>query len=341
MHCKWFVVRKAKEAKMRSIKLSKIAAIWLLVMSLVCISKASQQGMSRKSADVELRLSTSPKLNEVFTVRAKIIGRKGLEEDAYFFSTYEFRVVFSTHPEGAIKIIDKSEGYIPELRNGWTKEVECRMQIVKPLTNINILCRLYPLSHGVTQVADVIELYLLDSLTGQYGTREEYEGRLPAEYWYDPLVGTFTCSPSQNPAPVEENRQIIKMIKNLEPALSDSEALLLHSEQYKVGVPKGVVKWDSAGQRWTEERMFEYYLKDGWLKALRENRLEEWRKQEKQKILSEHKEQKSQFFRGDSDNIANNRGSVFDSTQTRWSYVYFKGQFRYKKHQYNKDQGII
>jgi len=153
-------------------------------------------------------------------------------------------------------------------------------------------------------------MFLINSKTGQYGTREEYEGRLPVEYRYDPLVGTFTCSPSQNPAPVEENREIIKTIKKLAPTLSDSLALVLHSEQYRVGVPKGLPRWDSLNQRWKEEEIFEYYLKDGWLDALNRNELGKWEEKERIKIQAEHREKKSQFFRG-------------------------------KNHYYNKDQGLL
>ncbi len=40
-------------------------------------------------------------------------------------------------------------------------------------------------------------------------------------------------------------------------------------------------------------------MKDGWFKALREGKIEQWREQEKEKIQSEYKEKKSQFFRGD------------------------------------------
>ncbi|MGQ9664672.1 MAG: hypothetical protein ACUVUH_04975 [bacterium] len=71
------------------------------------------------------------------------------------------------------------------------------------------------------------------------------------------------------------------MMKEIEPVFTDSLALLLHSEQYKVGVPKGTARWDSLNQRWNGRALFEYHLKDGWLNAVHEGRLEDWQKNEK------------------------------------------------------------
>ena len=86
------------------------------------------------------------------------------------------------------------------------------------------------------------------------------------------------------------------MIKQLEPALSDSEALLLHAEQYLAGVPKDVAQWDEKNKRWTEEKVYEYYLKDGWYKAFKDKTLDSWRLKEKKKIEETWKERRSNFF---------------------------------------------
>ncbi|MEO0216367.1 MAG: hypothetical protein ABIL14_05080, partial [candidate division WOR-3 bacterium] len=326
---------------MRGIKINKIAAVGLLMVLVVCGSYASKEGMTREGAEVDLTLSGMPKLNEIFEVRATIIGKKGLDEYAYYFPTYEFMAtldIFSKERE-SVKILGKNEIYIPELRNEWTKELKFRLQIVKKIPYISIICHLYPIRDfrmgRVTQVADAIELYLLDSLTGQYGTREEYERGLSVEYRYDFVDGSFIGRYDQSRVSLEENRRIIKMMKELEPSLTDSLALLLHSEQYKVGVPKGTAKWDSLNQRWIDKGVYEYYLKDGWLKAVQDGRLMEWEENEKVKIQKEWKGGKGfNFFRIDNNTPPDLHGGDC-LTKT------FDGYWKFKDHLYNKDQGLL
>jgi hypothetical protein len=89
------------------------------------------------------------------------------------------------------------------------------------------------------------------------------------------------------------------MIKQFEPSLSDSEALLLHSDQYRTGVPEGLPRWDEENKRWMDEEVYEYYLRDGWFKALREGRREEWIRDEKIKIEKAGKGGSLNFFRLD------------------------------------------
>ncbi|MGQ9816710.1 MAG: hypothetical protein ACUVQ3_01980 [bacterium] len=93
-------------------------------------------------------------------------------------------------------------------------------------------------------------------------------------------------------------------MKEIEPVFTDSLALLLHSEQYKVGVPKGTARWDSLNQRWNGRALFDYYLKDGWLKQCMRV---DWRTGRRtKKIQAEYKwGGGSKFFRADS-NYHNN-----------------------------------
>ncbi|MHA1280552.1 MAG: hypothetical protein ACTSQ8_25625, partial [Candidatus Helarchaeota archaeon] len=48
----------------------------------------------------------------------------------------------------------------------------------------------------------------------------------------------------------------------------------------------------------------------------------------------------TKFFRN-TDNTNTGIIANADSTQIRWSYIYFKGRFRYKKHQYSPTQGLL
>jgi len=99
-------------------------------------------------------------------------------------------------------------------------------------------------------------------------------------------------------------------------------------------------------QQTTWEERWRFLLKMGWLekqragKTVKEKWLNELIEKYKGKPLREEPGLNPNFFRSDSDNI-NNSINGFDSTKTRWSYIYFKGQFRYKKHKYNKDQGLL
>ncbi|MEO0228218.1 MAG: hypothetical protein ABIL70_09250, partial [candidate division WOR-3 bacterium] len=267
---------------MRGIKINKIAAVGLLMVLVVCGSYASKEGMTREGAEVDLTLSGMPKLNEIFEVRATIIGKKGLDEYAYYFPTYEFMAtldIFSKERE-SVKILGKNEIYIPELRNEWTKELKFRLQIVKKIPYISIICHLYPIRDfrmgRVTQVADAIELYLLDSLTGQYGTREEYEKKLrqQAEWWYDP-AGEFTSDPV-SPDCAARNKEIIASLKKLEPNLTDWEALYLHYDGIQAlmgGMGDAKTTWEDRWKfllemGWLEKQRAGKEIKQKWLKEL-------------------------------------------------------------------------
>lgn len=339
-------MRKQKEVKILNIKISKMATICLLIALVVCVGYASKEGMTRTGAEVALTLSAMPKLNEVFEVKAKIIGKKGLDEYAYYFPTYEFMATLdiSSKERESVKILGKNEIYIPELRNGWTKELKFRLQIIKKIPYISIVCHLYPIRDfrmgRVTQVADVIELYLLDFQTGQYGTREEYEKQLKeqAEWWYDP-AGEFTNDPV-SPDCAARNKEIIVQLKKLEPNLTDWEALYLHYDGIQA-LMGGMGTYQT-----TDEDRWRFLLEMGWLekqrvgKKIKEKWLKELIEKYKGKPLTKEQGLNPNFFRGDADNTVDNSSSS-DSTKTRWSYIYFKGQFRYKKHKYNKDQGLL
>jgi hypothetical protein len=297
---------------MQNIKINKIAAIGLVMVLVVGFGQGTKPppaSVLQKYVEQEFYISGNyPKAGDVFEIVYRVKLKPEVEPKS---GDYCLRIFCG--PSGSIEIVGKDRFFFSGLGAGEWKEFHTPCRILRPVDWIHFDVGIYKIFSGkfygplaTTQMF----LYLIDPQTGQYGTREEYEGRLPVEYRYDPLVGTFTCSPSQNPAPVEENREIIKTIKKLAPTLSDSLALVLHSEQYRVGVPKGLPRWDSLNQRWREEEIFEYYLKDGWLDALNRNELGKWEEKERIKIQAEHREKKSQFFRG-------------------------------KNHYYNKDQGLL
>lgn len=75
------------------------------------------------------------------------------------------------------------------------------------------------------------------------------------------------------------------MIKKLEPTLTDSEALCLHSDKYKAGVPYGYKPKGSEKDNWRDDsELFKYYLDNGWLKAFRSGARDLWNKEMNKKI---------------------------------------------------------
>ena len=326
-------------------KIAKIDTSLTLVFILSIIRSINSQGLTVTSAEnrpgvsytdgyvnsilLKLHLPSIPRVGEVFEAKFTIFCINDLEGIKF---GPNYTVTFSSN--AATIITGKEHNFSGFMKKGDVKQFKVKMKINKAVPTVSIGSAITSKKWPARDL--VLVVFLIDSLTGQYGTKEEYEGKLPVEYKYDPLAGTFTCTPSQNPAPVEENRGIIKMMKELEPALSDSEALLLHSEQYRVGVPKGVPQWDSLNQRWVDKGVYEYYLKDGWYMALQEGKIEPWREQEKKKIESGWKGGRINFFRGDRDNNTLGDDPPADSFSKT-----FDGKWKFKDHLYNKDQGLL
>jgi hypothetical protein len=285
------------------------------------------------SVKVEISIPSIPKVGEVFEATLTIYCKNDLEPDRLGRPGPDYKATF----EGDVEIIAGREHVITgSLKKGETRTYKAKMLIKEAKKRIGIGGGIVTAKRPQFAQGANIEIFLIDPETGQYGTKKEYEGKLPVEYRYDPLVGTFTCSPSQNPAPIEENRRIIKMIKELEPLLNDSLALLLHSEQYRVGVPKGIAQWDSLNQRWIDKGVYEYYLKDGWFKALQEGKIEQWREGEKKKIESGWKGGRFNFFR-----LNNDRGGGDYTACLDTFYKTCDGVWKFKDHLYNKDQGLL
>lgn len=136
----------------------------------------------------------------------------------------------------------------------------------------------------------VLRRVVIDEETGQFGTEAAYRNS-KLVFRCDHMDGKWLEQGQPGYEPF--NREIIEMMKRLEPAVTDSEALCLHSEMYHVGWPPSVrAKWDKEKQEWIEDDIFLYYLKQGWLAAMREGRIEEWRAHLKARIRGEWEERK-------------------------------------------------
>jgi len=297
---------------MRGIRINKIAAIGLLMVLVIGFGQANGW-LSPLEGDVDQEMYITggyPKVGEVFEAvyRVRLKEENSLNKHPEKMVAMGYVIHFSSRPMDPVTFITEKEIFVPVLNPREWREFSAKLRITKGATNIQIQAGTH-FKASKSGAHGAMSIYLLDPETGQYGTKEEYEGKLPVEHRYDPVDGSFTCSPDRNPAPVEENRRIIKMIRDLEPRLSDSLALLLHSDQYRVGVPKGLPRWDEENKRWLEEEIFEYYLNDGWFEALHAGKREAWIIQEREKIMKEVDKHKLNFFRDNNSSNSDYLGS--------------------------------
>ncbi|HEX7320947.1 MAG TPA: hypothetical protein VF399_11420 [bacterium] len=293
-------------------KIARINISLTLVFLFSLVRSINSQGLTVTSAEnrpgvsypdgyvnsirLKLHLPSMPRVGEVFEAEFTVFCINDLENIKF---GPNYTVTFSSN--AATITTGKEHNFSGFMKKGDFKQFKVKMKINKAVPTVSIGSAITSKKWPAREL--VLVIFLIDSLTGRYGTKEEYERKLPVEYRYDFIDGSFIGAYDQTRVSLEENRQIIKMMKLLEPALSDSEALLLHSDMYRIGIPKGAAIWDEVNKRWIEKGIFEYYLKDGWYKALQQGMLEQWREDEKRKIENEGKEGSINFFHsGDSNN---------------------------------------
>lgn len=116
--------------------------------------------------------------------------------------------------------------------------------------------------------------YYTDENTGYMRTIEQAQTAIV--YHYNPAAGEFTKE--ADATGVEINHGIIKRIKIFAPALSDSEALALHSDMvqgimFAIGISK---KDASKPPKEMEDIIIKYLLKEGWLEKLKNGTKDQW-----------------------------------------------------------------
>lgn len=123
-----------------------------------------------------------------------------------------------------------------------------------------------------------LTLFLIDKDKGILGSRAELNKGKPIVFRYDAEKRKiFPPRMREIKVDVEQNRDIIEMLRKSEPSLSDSEAILLHRDFLRIGIPKEIDSLD-------EEGIFKFYLRNGWLDAMRTGKRQEWINKEKFKI---------------------------------------------------------
>jgi hypothetical protein len=281
---------------MRTLKIYKIAAIWILMVLMIAYSQATQPKLIQSELPLQNNIEEEmylvggyPKVEDIFEVvyRIRIIDTADWTNRENYL-TKDYCAVIHAQSD-ATEMIGENIFFFSGLKLGETKEFRARCRIVKPWNWIQVTGHI-ALGRkgdvrGAVSAKGGIPLYLIDPKTGQYGTRKDaYEG---IECRYEAATFGFMSGP--DPAVRELNKKVIVMMRKMEPALSDSEALLLHSEIAQVGAPqefhpKKFEKGMLPGEEY--EEIYMYYLRNGWLKAVREGRHKNWLIQMKDSLLN-------------------------------------------------------
>ena len=286
---------------MRSVKINKIAAIGLLMVVIGVIQATPDTRIL--TGDVEYKLYINgnyPKVGEVFEVvfRVRLKSQNDLQHMPEEAIAEGYVVSFGARPKAAVKLLSNNEIFIPVLNLGEWQEFVGKYRITKPsmwvTVGAEIRLKAVKAGPGLGHT-----FYLLDSLTGQYGTKEEYDKQLrqKAEWWYDP-AGEFTGDPV-HPDCVKKNREIIAKMQEINSNLTDWEALYLHYDGIQALI-------GGMGDReTTSEEHWRFLLDMGWLekqragKAIKDNWLNEIIKKYKGKPLTKEQGLNPNFFRGD------------------------------------------
>ncbi len=323
-------------------EIHKIAIIGLMIRVLIGFAQVDTEMSTPITNPLESEMEQEcdiegnyPKVGEIFEVLYKIRLKPNIQPT--YGNEYCVGFSYAYTQEGNVEVFTKP--VLVNLSPGEWHEFRGQFLIKKAVPRIGFWGGVA--QKGVqTGVYAGVVCYLINSLTGQYGTRDEYDKQLrkDASWWYD-HAGEFTNEPV-SPDCAARNREIIAQLKQMEPNLTDWEALYLHYDGIQALM-------DGMGtQKTTWEERWRFLLEIGWLekqragKEIKEKWLKELIEKYKGKPLIKEQGLYPNFFRDNSDSVSNNSG-LPDSTQTRWSYFYFNGQFRYKKHQYNKDQGLL
>ena len=250
---------------MRSVKINKIAAIGLLMMVVIGVIQATPDTRIL-TGDVEYKLYINgnyPKVGEVFEVvfRVRLKSQNDLQHMPEEAIAEGYVVSFGARPKAAVKLLSNNEIFIPVLNLGEWQEFVGKYRITKPsmwvTVGAEIRLKAVKAGPGLGHT-----FYLLDSLTGQYGTKEQWLKRGIG------VLGKYNNVEPQwfseiDPVWEPSNRKIAQEMRKFEPALIDSEALCLHQDNYLLII--NAIGDSNA----TDEERIEYLLKAGWLEAQR------------------------------------------------------------------------
>jgi hypothetical protein len=323
---------------MRSIERNKIAAIGLLVVVVIGVIQATPDTRIL-TGDVEYKLYINgnyPKVGEVFEVvfRVRLKSQNDLQHMPEEAIAEGYVVSFGARPKAAVKLLSNNEIFIPVLNLGEWQEFVGKYRITKPsmwvTVGAEIRLKAVKAGPGLGHT-----FYLLDSLTGQYGTKEQWLNRgIGVLGKYNNVEPQWLSEPDRAWEP--SNRKIAQEIRKFEPALIDSEALCLHQDNYlliinAIGDPNA-----------TDSERIEHLLKADWLNAQRSGveAKENWFNEFMDKNRGNWGGNSNLNFFRDNNSSGIDYAGNNSSSQERITTT-FIGTWRYQDHLYNKDNGLL
>ncbi|OGC42490.1 hypothetical protein A2Y85_04815 [candidate division WOR-3 bacterium RBG_13_43_14] len=201
---------------MRSIKINKVAAIGMMMVTAIGIIWAHGLTVKRPmphggsppmgvitSLDAQISIPFMPKVGEVFDVTLTVQCNKNFEK-LRFGPAY---TAIFTVSKGVEIIEGKEQKFYGYMRKDEIKQFKAKIMIKEPVSLVSIYGGISAPIWGPQGIG--CEMFLIDEITGQYGTKEEYEKQLhqQAEWWYD-HAGEFTNDPVTFDC-AAENRKII------------------------------------------------------------------------------------------------------------------------------------
>jgi hypothetical protein len=240
-----------------------ILQILLLLVLVTRTGSTSKEEIFKDDFDQELLLVNGyPRVGEVF----EVIYRVRLKHDAQPESGVHYYMKFTTGSSYQAEVLTPSEIAVPFFTvPGEWKEFHGKYIIHEPfkMTILNAMLRKEGCGYGTSGAMFV--MYLVDSITGQYGTYEELMSDLyetSPELFYDPDQDLlFPQHERVDPYIEKENREFIEAIGEVYPGLSKWEKLhLLHDVMYYPRRSK---------VKMTHVEAAVEFLNAGWLEAYR------------------------------------------------------------------------
>ena len=324
---------------MRSIKINKIAAIGLLMVVIGFGQVYGEEFLNPLMGVVEQEMYIKgryPKVGEIFEIvyRVQVREKSILDKYPEKMVAMGYVIHFSSRPMDPVTFITEKEIFVQVLNPGAWREFSVKLRIDK-ITNDVLIQAGTRFKASISGAFWGLHLYLLDPETGQYGTRDQWLNRGIG------VLGKYNNVEPQwfseiDPAWAESNRKIVQEMRKFEPALTDSEALCLHQDNYFLII--NAIGDSNA----TDEQRIEHLLKAGWLDAQRSGAeaKEKWSNEFMEKNRGKWGGNPNlNFFRNNNssggDYVGNSSSSKDRITTT------FIGTWNYQDHLYNKDNGLL
>ncbi|UCG92442.1 MAG: hypothetical protein JSV97_01640 [candidate division WOR-3 bacterium] len=207
------------------------------------------------SIGAQISIPFMPRIGEIFEVTFTVSCKNDLDRIRF---GPDYTVIFTSNAASIIS--GKEQRFSGYMKRGEIRQFKARMVINEPSPTVSIKAAISAPVWGPQGVGFL--LFLTDEKTGQYDTKDKWLRKAANVFWkYNHLDAQWLSEP--DPKLEASNRQIAVEMKKFEPALTDSEALCLHQDNYFLIIN---AIGDSCA---TDSERVEHLLKAGWLEAQR------------------------------------------------------------------------